>query len=308
MTNTPPSLCPCQARWVMDRAGPGYAQPQHECHTINAESQPEFERLSQHFSGSVVGIRNVMLQAWFANALARPRTSRGARAELAAIKAAYDELSGRPAPRVFAAFNAHARGVMRCGSGVEFLSGLRLGLRLAAGSGNSSSPRGLFVAILSQAVLDSFDAGYHRGPSPYAGADRALCEQHKLRRQQEKQMLQAVAEAAAEGAADAGGAAEAASDPVEGSTPVVVGGAPVCLEGVEEGEGSGATSWVLACQRERKVDAIVNRGQRVGSSEPRRVAVERGGSSEPRRVVMERVLCFVSWELRPIGVVSDVWM
>ena len=302
MTNTPPSLCPCQVRWVMDRAGPGYAQPQHECHTINAESQPEFERLSQHFSGSVVGIRNVMLQAWFANALARPRTSRGARAELAAIKAAYDELSGRPAPRVFAAFNAHARGVMRCGSWVEFLSGLRLGLRLAAGSGNSSSPRGLFVAILSQAVLDSFDAGYHRGPSPYAGADQALCEQHRLRRLQEKQMLLAVAEAAAEGAADAGGAAEVAGDPV------VVGGAPVYLEGAEEGEGSGATSWVLVCQQVRKVDAIVNRGQRVGSSEPRRVAVERGGSSEPRRVVMERVLCFVSWELRPIGVVSDVWM
>ena len=292
----------------MDRAGPGYAQPQHECHTINAESQPEFERLSQHFSGSVVGIRNVMLQAWFANALARPRTSRGARAELAAIKAAYDELSGRPAPRVFAAFNAHARGVMRCGSWVEFLSGLRLGLRLAAGSGNSSSPRGLFVAILSQAVLDSFDAGYHRGPSPYEGADQALCEQHKLRRQQEKQMLQAVAEAEAEGAADAGGAAEAAGDPVVGGAPVVVAGAPVvvagapvvvadatvCLEGAEEGEGSGATSWVLACQRVRKVAAI--RSQRGGSSEPRRVAA------------VERALCFVSWELRPIGVVSDVWM
>ena len=50
-----------------------------------------------------------MIQSWFANALARPRTVSGAREELLAIKSAYDDLSGRPSPRVFAAFNRCAR-------------------------------------------------------------------------------------------------------------------------------------------------------------------------------------------------------
>lgn len=254
----------------MDKAAPGYAQPQQERHTVCADSQCEFERLSQHFSGSVIGIRNVMLQTWFANALARPRTSGGARDELRAIKVAYDELSGRPAPRVFAAFNAHARGVMRCGSWADFLSGLRLGLLLAAGSGCSSSPRGLFVAVLSQAVLDSFDAGYHRGPSPYAGVGRALCEQHKLRRQQEKQQLLPLPAEAAGSPAGAGSASE-------------------CSEGAERAE----SSWLLVAKRASQAAAI---RQRVGQG------------SAPRRVAEERPLCFVSWELRPIGVVSDVWM
>lgn len=102
-------------------------------------------------------------QAWFANALARPVRTASAIKELTAIKAAYDSCSGLPPTSLFNAFNQHARSVMQCGSWMQVLAALRLGFSASACAG--SSPRALFAAILRQAVVDSFRAGYHRTPT-----------------------------------------------------------------------------------------------------------------------------------------------
>ena len=101
---------------------------------------------------------------------------------------------------------------MSCGSWLAMLSGLRLGLRAteataidasvgdsgvsgAAGSGGSCNaasaigvmtPRAHFVAILCQAVLESYDQGYHRGPNPYQGAPKEIRERHLHRVQREE--------------------------------------------------------------------------------------------------------------------------
>ena len=270
-----PLSLPWQVKWVLDKT-PGLGSPQAEIASPDGSSQAEFTRLRSHFDGSVVGIRNVMLQSWFANALARPRTTAGAAAELRAIKAAYDDLSGRPAPRVFAAFNRHARQVMACGSWVAMLSGLRLGLRAG---GQQPPPRRQFVAILSQAVLDSYDAGYHRYPNPYSGAPQELKQKHAARIRAEA-------------------AARASTFIVPDSKAVVaapVAGAQLAAEGSPstlEGEGG---MWMQAAARKPM------------SAGPRsRVAAKLDSLNSNRRVTRE--LCFMSWESRPVGVISDTWI
>ena len=45
----------------MDKS-PSLGQPQREVHTVNGDSEAEFYRLKNHFEGSAVGIRNVMIQ------------------------------------------------------------------------------------------------------------------------------------------------------------------------------------------------------------------------------------------------------
>ena len=99
-------------------------------------------------------------QAWFANALARPSQASSCKSELAAIKAAYDDCSGLAPARTFEAFNAHARRVRAMGSWLDVLSVLKLGFK------PRYNPRATFAAILRQAVLDSYQAGYHRAPAP----------------------------------------------------------------------------------------------------------------------------------------------
>ena len=51
-----PKVC-----WVLD-LHPELGLPQFEVHTPEGDSLKEFDRLRLHFEGSIVGIRNIMLQ------------------------------------------------------------------------------------------------------------------------------------------------------------------------------------------------------------------------------------------------------
>ena len=102
-----------------------------------------------------------MIQSWFANALARPRQASTFQEELKAIKVAYDRGSGLPPPATFDAFNNHVRASLGCIQWTSFLHEMRLGFRVGL------NPRATFAAALRQAVVDSWEAGYHNsGPRP----------------------------------------------------------------------------------------------------------------------------------------------
>lgn len=142
-----------QVRWAIKAEGNWFGKPGSE----EASEAADYRRLKSHFESGIVGLRLVMLQAWFANALARPSRTATMTDELSAIKTAYDECSGLPPTATFDAFNRHARSVMKCGSWMQALSTLRLGF-----SASTPTPRETFAAILRQAVVDSYRAGYHR--------------------------------------------------------------------------------------------------------------------------------------------------
>lgn len=115
-------------------------------------------RLQGHFKAAEISLHTMMLQAWFGNALARPATLAGRHQELSAIKAAYDACSGRPPERLLRSFEVRARAVRACKQWTEFLRGMRLGFRA------DLHPKRLMAAMLRQAVVDSFAAGYHDRP------------------------------------------------------------------------------------------------------------------------------------------------
>jgi hypothetical protein len=150
-----------QVLWATrGKAGERFEAPQRERSGGKAGLSPDERwRIEQHWASGAVGCRMVMLQAWFANALARPSTAGGCLQELGAIKAAYDACSGMPPPCAFQAFNQQARGVLACGGWDEFLRCLRLGVRPGL-----PAP-GTVVAMLRQAVVDSHAAGYHSKPA-----------------------------------------------------------------------------------------------------------------------------------------------
>ncbi|GAX72905.1 hypothetical protein CEUSTIGMA_g360.t1 [Chlamydomonas eustigma] len=262
-----------QIRWVVAKRNvQGFGEPQFEKRTADADSPAELRRLKGHFDASIVGLRNVMIQAWFANALARPSTSSIASQQLQSIKSTYDQLSGRPAPSIFAAFNHHSRNVLKCANWTDVFRELRLGLSNKLGF----KPRALFLAISSQAVLDSFDADYHKTPSPYKGADEALVMQHQERRKVELRLLAQDA---------AGGSASFDADHLDvkqqlkqqkANSNTVKTSAEMLAAGV------GIVS-VLP-----HAHAVTNKPKRMQDAHPR--------------------LCYVSWELQPIGVISDQWL
>eukprot|EP00195_Chlamydomonas_chlamydogama_P002566 CAMPEP_0202919244 /NCGR_PEP_ID=MMETSP1392-20130828/75380_1 /ASSEMBLY_ACC=CAM_ASM_000868 /TAXON_ID=225041 /ORGANISM="Chlamydomonas chlamydogama, Strain SAG 11-48b" /LENGTH=287 /DNA_ID=CAMNT_0049612537 /DNA_START=1 /DNA_END=861 /DNA_ORIENTATION=+ len=127
-------------------------------------SEADQQRLQNHFESASTGLRNVMLQTWFANGLARPTSVAGLRTELGTIKHAYDELSGLPPVSVLSAFHRHARSVLQCSNWRQFLQAMRLGTLSTLPPGTSLprplheplSPRALMVAMLRQAVIDSY--------------------------------------------------------------------------------------------------------------------------------------------------------
>jgi hypothetical protein len=121
-------------------------------------STHDLKRLKDHLRYGAVGLRNLMLQVWFANALARPSRQATLQQDLAAIKGSYDACSGMPPLRLFRAFNEQARYVLGCNSWQGVLHVLRLGVH------ESLHPRQAWVDILRQAVVDSYRAGYHSEP------------------------------------------------------------------------------------------------------------------------------------------------
>jgi ubiquitin-protein ligase len=148
-----------QVMWAIRDVGDDFGRPHTERSSSRGDSRDDIWRLDNHFGAGAVGLRNVMLQAWFANGLARPATLAGCTQQLAAIKGSYDACSGMPPLHLFRAFNAQARSVLAAGGWHDFLRELRLGVC------TTLQPAAALVALLRQAVLDSWAAGYHKRPA-----------------------------------------------------------------------------------------------------------------------------------------------
>lgn len=132
-------------------------------------------RLRQHFDHSKVGLRLVMIQAFFANALARPSKASTLRNELLRIKTSYDSRSGLPPPSTFQAFNNAVRTCLAASSWSACLKSLRLGFRVGI------DQRAAFAQALRQGVLDSHISGYHRGPRPIPPPSNASLTRDEVR-------------------------------------------------------------------------------------------------------------------------------
>lgn len=132
-------------------------------------------RLQNHLQTSITSLRIVSLSVWFGNALVRPSSKETMVTDLAAIKAAYDKRNGLPPAYVFGRFNAHAHGVLEIKTWSSFLSTLRLGLRGVALQEKVER----LVQVLRQAVLDSHQRGYHKGPAPWVCLDTSHCSTQK---------------------------------------------------------------------------------------------------------------------------------
>ncbi|KAG1656605.1 hypothetical protein FOA52_008428 [Chlamydomonas sp. UWO 241] len=151
-----------QVRWAIKETGDWFGSVGRETASPNGDSVDDVRRLRTHWECGKVGLRLVMLQTWFANALARPLSAATATADLARAKRAYDECSGLPPRATMDAFATHARSVVAATKWLQVLAALRLGFR------HGANPRAVFAAALRQAVLDSHRARYHASPSPGA--------------------------------------------------------------------------------------------------------------------------------------------
>jgi hypothetical protein len=149
-----------QVLWATrGRDGLAFGSPQHERPSVPGRSADDEWRMKAHWASGAVGCKMVMLQAWFANALARPASTAGCLRELGAIKAGYDACSGMPPLATFRAFNRQARLVLACGGWEGFLRCLRLRVRPGL-----VAPAAI-AAMLRQAVVDSWAARYHSRPA-----------------------------------------------------------------------------------------------------------------------------------------------
>jgi hypothetical protein len=121
---------------------------------------------------------------------------------------------------------------------------------------------------IPQAVLDSFDAGYHNVPNPYKDADKALVMQHDERRKMETILL--AQDAASSDAAD-----------------------PSAMKQQQQ-----------ASSKCKSTAVMMARGGRAAGKLP----ADALASKLKMLQSMPPLLCFVSWELHPIGVISDKWI
>ena len=126
----------------------------------SATEMDHARRCNLQFHSSLVGLRNIMVQAWFANALARPKTRDPL--ELERIKGQYDDLVGSPGPVKFKSFAEHARKVLDVKKWSDVFAGLNMRLK------GKDAPE-MFAnlsAILYRGFQDSYSAKYHTSPRP----------------------------------------------------------------------------------------------------------------------------------------------
>uniref|UniRef100_A0A061RGC8 Ubiquitinconjugating enzyme subfamily protein n=1 Tax=Tetraselmis sp. GSL018 TaxID=582737 RepID=A0A061RGC8_9CHLO len=93
-----------QVRWVRSGLpertyGFDYFQPEWDC-----THQHDRQRVAHHLQYATTGMRVVALEAWFANAIARPSKAESAIKELSQIKASLDRENGQPGQEFCKAF------------------------------------------------------------------------------------------------------------------------------------------------------------------------------------------------------------
>lgn len=142
-----------QVLWLSRKFGDVFVRPWD----MQGGPDADKRRLSATFECAITGLRVVALQAWFANALARPAKDTS---KLVQIRDTYHARNGSCPQEVFVRFNKHAHRVMSMNKWTDYLSVLRLGLR-----NDASGPAALFASMLRQAILDSSRAGYHKQPT-----------------------------------------------------------------------------------------------------------------------------------------------
>jgi ubiquitin-protein ligase len=121
-------------------------------------------RSEMHFRSAHVGLKIMALQAWFGNALVRPRTDSDAANAFVRIRNDYDTFSGQPSLETLDMFYRRFREVCAISNWKQFLSAVHLNI----GVRNGETPIDKWSAVLKQAIRDSKDAGYHQQPLTYS--------------------------------------------------------------------------------------------------------------------------------------------